>query len=795
MEKITVNTYGKVLESEKPPKKNIRTTLSFKGAGQDFMLLAMAFFYGQFSLFGMLRPFSIAFLASFFLEGYRFYTVLAVSLLSVAVSGLKGSMAKYVIFFLLSSLLNFILSSKMDRLTLRQKAVLGGVTATFAGILFAAVNGMSQFLSFMAVMEGIMALSLTYILGKGTDVLQNGLKRRILSTEEFVSLSLLAAGIVAGSSGIMIFQVPLKMVLAPFLILVLAYRGGAGLGCAGGVLMGFLLLSSGEGDMTLFFMLAVCGLVCGVLAGMGKAVICLSFFVVLGLTFFYMNSAFFTGGNFIAAACATGAFLILPKKFFAFLNTYSCYEKEIEEGDYMERYKSAAREKLKNFSDAFDTLARTFEKNEKKTKMEQKEIPKLMDELAAKVCNHCGVCTYCWETDFYNTYQVVFSALSVCEKRGRVTKGDILPHFVKSCVRIEQFVDTVNRIYERYRTNLLWENKITESRQLVSQQLEAVSMIIDSISEEIDIKPIFRQEIEKDIMTLADKKGIALREISVMENNRGILEMTLHCPLKKGRLACDTKEIIKLCQEATKKRLKKEKGHLSGEEGEGVIKLVEEGRLRVSSGVAISPKEEGGVSGDCYSFLELSDGSFVMALSDGMGSGQKANRESTTTIELLEKFVECGFEKDLAVKLINSVLVLKSNEDSFSTLDILSVNLYSGEGEFIKIGAAATYILREGQAKAVKSYSLPVGVLKTVEPETSRMVFKPGDIILMMTDGVADMIESRGDGIQWITDAFRDFQSRNPQDIADYVLGQAKKMASNEVGDDMTVFAARVWEK
>ena len=206
------------------------------------------------------------------------------------------------------------------------------------------------------------------------------------------------------------------------------------------------------------------------------------------------------------------------------------------------------------------------------------------------------------------------------------------------------------------------------------------------------------------------------------------------------------------------------------------------------------PKEEGGISGDSASFLETANGTSVIALSDGMGSGMVAREESKSAIELLEQFIEAGFEKELAINMINSVLLLRSAEEKFATLDICTVDLYTGKAEFMKMGAAAAYILRDGKIIAIRSQTLPVGILRHISMDKNDMILKHNDMVLLMTDGIMEAVGDAQEDVAWLSSLFETFYSSNPQDVADYILQEAKKKAENGKKDDMTVIAGRFWE-
>ena len=226
--------------------------------------------------------------------------------------------------------------------------------------------------------------------------------------------------------------------------------------------------------------------------------------------------------------------------------------------------------------------------------------------------------------------------------------------------------------------------------------------------------------------------------------------------------------------------------------GSNRVVLSEEYNFRISVGAAMAIKDEENMSGDSYSFMELPKGGYMIALSDGMGSGSSAGEDSRTVIELLEQFSEVGFKRDLALKMINSVLIMNADKESFATLDMCYIDMYSGVAEFIKTGAAATFLIRDGNAKAIRSSSLPMGMLKYFDMDKSEYKLKKNDIILMLTDGAAEIID-RDKMADNILALMTKTKLKDPKDIAEYVLESLKEESGYRVQDDMTVVAVRVW--
>ncbi len=184
--------------------------------------------------------------------------------------------------------------------------------------------------------------------------------------------------------------------------------------------------------------------------------------------------------------------------------------------------------------------------------------------------------------------------------------------------------------------------------------------------------------------------------------------------------------------------------------------------------------------------------SVLIALSDGMGVGEKAARESQAAINLLERIIDAGFDQDLAIKTINSALYLRNQEESFTTLDIGFFNTFTGEMVFNKIGAVASYIKRGWEVIQFKSASLPVGILNKIETSSKTIQLKDDDFIVMITDGVLDNKAELNDKEEWFKQVLHNSSFDQPQDMADYL--QEVVNDEREQVDDMTIVVIKAKE-
>ncbi len=321
----------------------------------------------------------------------------------------------------------------------------------------------------------------------------------------------------------------------------------------------------------------------------------------------------------------------------------------------------------------------------------KQDINILFDRVADRICSDCSLCMHCWERNFYDTYQVMFKIVENLEVKGRVEESDIPTFFIDKCARINDFVSTVNNMYELFRVGIVWKSKLSESRGVISRQFEGMSKVIASLANEINTEVSFLGPLEDEIITALHNAGLKVKEVIAYENSWEKYEISIVHNACGGARSCIS-IIEKVVSEAVGRKMVREKEDCGKcRDGSCSLKLVEAENLKLTTGIARAPKYGNNVSGDSFTFMNSGKGKYTLALSDGMGAGYGAAVQSKATVNMLERFLEAGFDKDMAISLINSMLVLKDIEDSSCTIDLSTIDLFNGEVEFVKIGAAPTY--------------------------------------------------------------------------------------------------------
>lgn len=338
-------------------------------------------------------------------------------------------------------------------------------------------------------------------------------------------------------------------------------------------------------------------------------------------------------------------------------------------------------------------------------------------------------------------------------------------------------------------------NQMLEGKEALVYQLEETARYFREMEDSMKREQYLSEAEKRELMFYLRQYHVRAREVetSYRPGKGREISLKLRCDGVKRTMSLRLAE--RLLSEQLKFPVKAScprRGYLSEEEEQFLFR--EQPDYYCITGVARMVKEEQQVSGDSFSFFYEEEGELAMILSDGMGSGEEAARESESVLLLLEKMLSAGFQEETAIRLINSVLALRAEQNTFATLDISRINLYGGTCEFIKIGGAATYIKRGKWLECVEAKTLPIGMLQRVDYDFLVKKLYDGDYIIMMSDGVLDAVrpEERAEFLQQI---IGEDPGQNPQVIAGRILNASLLLQNFEPKDDMTVLVCGVFQQ
>jgi len=339
----------------------------------------------------------------------------------------------------------------------------------------------------------------------------------------------------------------------------------------------------------------------------------------------------------------------------------------------------------------------------------------------------------------------------------------------------------------------MWFNRMARSREGCAVQMDTFAEMICTATKELQDSIFVDERLEKKIVTRLKRKGIRILYSNFFMSKEGKYE--IHITARSTGQECITvKELVRLVSEAIGKTFVSECPHqqVLGKEYSTIV-CIESPRYYTMQGVAKIGKGCNQISGDNFMMMELRGGRQGVALSDGMGSGAEACRESTLVVELLEELLDAGFPEKTAVQMINSTLVMGRETIHYSTVDMTIYDLNTGACEFIKAGASSTFIKSKEKVEHLKSTSLPIGVLHSIEIESVTRKLAAGDLVIMVTDGVMDALPV-GEQDLLLETIIRGTSIHNPQELARHILEQVLNWNQEPPQDDMTVMVVGMWK-
>ncbi len=379
-------------------------------------------------------------------------------------------------------------------------------------------------------------------------------------------------------------------------------------------------------------------------------------------------------------------------------------------------------------------------------------------------------------------------------RRKLITYADSIRELAESFKETENYRESIQGKPDTDRRDYVWQKRLNENKDLLVAHLQEMAQIMMQLADESRRCVPMGERRFKQIAHALKEVDIQIKNIYLIENEMGRMEVSLTMrALKKNNLSAE--EVGDLMSVLLNMRLvgAPDNSLFVGEEWKTYF-YVEEAKFHVLTGVAKAVKETEKISGDNYAFFETGTGNLTVVLSDGMGSGDKACSDSAMVVELMQKFLEAGFQMEMAIQMINSALLTGEENANMSTLDLCSMDLYSGECRFVKVGSACTYIKRQHLVDRISSGNLPMGIFQKPDMETVGRALMDGDYIIMVSDGILDAL-SQGIGEDMLPELIGSTDLENPGEMANAILNFCIHQCRGRIRDDMTVLVIGIWKK
>ena len=793
------------------PKNILANVLSKK----YIILYIVTFMLSQVSMGYDISPFSIAIIAAGVSNEIPIIGVILVSLIGNTIStGFKGTVSFIIILLLFFA--SFLIKEPKYNDPERNEKLLLSRRIFFASII---VSLIKVFINQVLIYDILTAICMSIIIvifykvfSNSLSVITNYNEKMAFSIEEVLGASLLCSIALCALGEFSVFGFCVRNILSIFIVLVLGWKHGVLIGTTAGVTIGVTLGIIANSEPVVVAAFAISGMIAGVLNKFGKiGVIC--GFVLGNIVLSYVASGLVFNVILLKEILIAGiALLAVPKN--VNLNIESMLgDKKLLPLIRNRRLNNSTDtiNKLNNISGALKDMANTYkkaaattiteedirEKNKQQfiieflnttEHLESNILYDITQDVEGKIVD--DIFNYLLENQFIKERDLI----NILAKNNNYVVGFDEDEKKKN-YDIEKMVNAINSAFRLSKMNFIWSKKLDEKEKNFETQLNGVSKAISEIAENIDkenkSEDLFDDKKEQ-IVLLLKQKNIIVQEISLTKKENDRYRVSLYIDNQDGENKGKT--ITNIINKVLEEKMIIQEREVIENESITKYDIISDDKFLLDIGISQYTKDGMSVSGDSTIKMKLKDGKYLLAISDGMGSGPEAKKSSQIVTKMLKRLLNSGFERDTSVELINSNL-LNVADDVFATLDIAIIDLYKGNIEFIKNGACPTYIKNSKKVQIIKSLTLPTGVVNQINTDVFDKDIDSNDIVVMISDGIMDSnIEYKNKEL-WVKYFLEDMETTNPQKIADIILKESIDNNFGKVKDDMSIIVCKFIKK
>lgn len=774
-------------------------------AVKNVVLYIISFLLSMVGLGGEFSIFSISMLGACFASSVPALGIILVSLVGNLIKyGVGGALGYFLTALVLVATL-FIVKPIYNEKERNEKIKMG--KNVFLSILIIqsiklAMYGFTIYDILSGITLSMIGLVFYKIFVNSTIVLQDFWKRRAFTIEELIGASLILAIAVGVFGDLNLFGFGIKNILSILIVMILGWKNGILVGTTAGVTIGVTLGVITGSEPIMIAAYAISGMMAGILNRFGKIGVVVGFALGNVILAYVSNGYTVELIHFKEILIAFIGLLAVPNNLQIELEEFIGKTKLLPVTSDRALNKSReVAENLNQVSEAIQEMATTYSQVEKNSYKANKQI--FITELLSNLESYQDNMLY---EDMADTEgKIVDEIFKFLLDKQEITRQALLEIFAKcnSYIvgfddkdisqyleeNISQMIRLINISYKVSKSDFIWKKRVEENQKNMGKQLNGVSKAIQKMAKGIenDIENEAQYEKQKmEMIELLKQKMIQVQDISIKKDGRYKVEVYLNEVLETAKI-----EII----EKIATQVLKEKIVLNEEASIGKkLDFLSDDKYVMAIGTAETTKSKSEISGDCMLNIRLKDGKYLVAISDGMGTGEEARKSSTQSLRMLENLLLSGFDKNISLDLINTALI-NQNSEVFATLDIAIIDLYAGNIEFIKSGACPTYIKNNKKVQIIKSNSLPTGMVDTNQIQTFDKDIVSGDIMLLCSDGILDAnIEYKNKEL-WIKYMLEDIETANTKKIADLILNEAIDNNFGNVKDDMSVIVCKFMEK
>ena len=707
----------------------------------DFVLYAISFMISMVSFNGEFAPFGLAIFAAVCSNRIP----LGIVYIATCIGTLIGFGANGFLSYLLTTLL-FVLMTLMFRPRFeedrneKQKLGLYIFLSTFivqAGKMFFTMFLVYDLLS--SFVFGILTYIFYKIFANSITVIKEYGMKKAFTVEEVMGASLLLAITFYSFNGLNVFGLSISNILSIMLVLFLGWKYGMLVGATAGITIGMVLGIIGSSSPVLIASYAISGMIAGILNKLGKIGVIVGFALGNAVLTYVVNGNTVPIITIREILIASLGLLLLPKNIDIDISDIVGKTKFLPttggqiEGDKETIYKlNTVSETISEMAKSYSEVAATTVETDEELKNDNKQSFK--EEFLNNIEDFSDNILY--EDIIYDDDYILDTIYNLLEEKEEITREELI------------------KIFEDNNSYIIGINEEDERNKEIEKDINQIVKAINHTYRINNLNMIWKQKEASNKKVLANQLGGVSKVISSLADE---------IEGKEKNVGVDA--------------------HIDPQKE---IKY----KIEVTS--VATTKNNSEISGDSFIQTKLRDGKYMMAISDGMGSGPRAKKSSSTVIKMLKRLLTTGFDKDVSIGLINSSVNLNSTEETYATIDISVFNNTTGNIEFIKNGACPTFIKSGNNVEVVKAVSLPAGIVEDIDLVVYDKDLKGGEIIVMCSDGILESNSELTNKEIWVKELLENIETDDIQRIADIILQESIDNGLGIAKDDMTILIAKV---
>ncbi|HZG60932.1 MAG TPA: stage II sporulation protein E [Anoxybacillus sp.] len=762
---------------------------------KGFILLIIGFLLGRALILSKITPFALPFFAAVYMmqrdkAGLAFIALTAGTL----------TLSFEATLFIFTSMFGFLIFNHITK-----KFINGSIKVMPFIVFFTSFSiklAMIYFISnnwtvyeiVMALVESGLGFILALIFLQSVPLLTVHKRKQLLKPEEMISIIILLASMLTGTIGWSFYDLSLEHIMSRYLVLLLAFVAGATIGSTVGVVTGLILSLANVDSLYQMSLLAFAGLLGGLLKDGKKIGVSFGLVVATLLIGLYGEGKTEVIPTVIESMLAVLLFIFTPKTLTEKIAKHvpGTVEYVNEQQQYVRKIRDVTAHRVAQFSGVFQALANSFSDYglASEDDNQEREIDYFLSDIAGKTCQTCFKKEQCWSQQFDTTYEYMKQIMLEADTKKFDHK--LLREWDKHCIKSKKVVELIEKEFSYYQANKKLRKQVNESRKLVAEQLMGVSQVMKDFAKEIQRERENLYLQEEQILEALQEFGVEIGHVDIYSLEKGNVDIEMSIPYCDGRGECEKLIAPMLSDILGETIVVKREECAAYPNGYCHVAFGSAKAFVIETGVAHAAKGGGLISGDSYSMIELGAGKYAIAISDGMGNGERAHNESNETLRLLQQILQTGIEEEVAIKSINSILSLRTTDEIFSTLDLAMIDLQDASTKFLKIGSTPSFIKRGDKVIKIEASNLPMGIIKEFEFEVVSEQLKAGDLLIMMSDGVFEGPDHVENYDVWMKRKIKELQTNDPQEVADLIMEEVIRTCSGRIQDDMTIVVAKI---